>query len=159
MTRSRLRIGVSVVPLLATALIVVAVRTPPKPRPRRVFDVDRMADLELDMWQAYYPQENVRIFVGLLTTLREHDGYGSSGGMVSKVSRGVVHWLSGRVSKPTIDQKKALGRSPLVWFFDITGSGGCPLAAPRRRNDGNRVRKCRMSVEISRLIHEYFRAA
>lgn len=69
MTRSRLRIGVSVVPRLATALIVVAVRTPPGPRPLRVSDVGGMADLELHMWQAYYAHENVRIFVGLLTTL------------------------------------------------------------------------------------------
>jgi hypothetical protein len=44
---------------------------PPGPRSIRAFDPDRMAQLELDMWQAYYRGERVRLFRGLVATLRE----------------------------------------------------------------------------------------
>ena len=38
----------------------------------RVFDPDRLAEnLELDMWQAYYRHEQSRLFLDLVTTLRE----------------------------------------------------------------------------------------
>jgi len=54
------------------ALLFVA---PPGPRSLKVFDPDRMADLEVDLWQAYYNQERVRLFLGLLTLLREQNRY------------------------------------------------------------------------------------
>ena len=54
------------------ALLFVA---PPGPRSLKVFDPDRVADLEVDMWQAYYNQERVRLFRGLLTLLREQNRY------------------------------------------------------------------------------------
>jgi hypothetical protein len=41
----------------------------------RVFDPDRMAVLELDMWQAYYRKENLRLFRGLTTMLHEQYRY------------------------------------------------------------------------------------
>jgi hypothetical protein len=51
------------------------IHTPSGRRSLRDFDPDRMAALELDMWQAYYRKENVRLFRGLLTTLREQYRY------------------------------------------------------------------------------------
>jgi hypothetical protein len=34
----------------------------------RVFDPDREAALEVDMWQAYYAHQNLRLFRGLVTS-------------------------------------------------------------------------------------------
>jgi len=53
----------------------VAFRAPSGPRSLRVFDPDRTADLETDMWQAYYRHENVRLFRGLVTLLHEQNRY------------------------------------------------------------------------------------
>jgi hypothetical protein len=46
----------------------------------RAFHPDRLADLELDMWQAYYRHERLRLLRGLVTTLREqyHCSYASA---------------------------------------------------------------------------------
>jgi hypothetical protein len=55
--------------------LVVLVYPPPGPRSMRVFDPDRTAALELDMWQAYYQKENVRLFRGLVTLLHEQYRY------------------------------------------------------------------------------------
>lgn len=46
----------------------------------RAFAPDRLAELELDMWQAYYRHERVRLVRGLVTTLREqyHCSYASA---------------------------------------------------------------------------------
>lgn len=53
----------------AAALGAYAVTAAPGgPRSLRAFDPDRTAALELEMWQAYYAKERVRLF-GLLTTL------------------------------------------------------------------------------------------
>jgi hypothetical protein len=51
------------------------VHTPPGPRSLRAFNAERMADLELEMWQAYYAKEKLRLFRGLVTTLREQYRY------------------------------------------------------------------------------------
>jgi hypothetical protein len=48
-----------------------------------MFDPDRMADLEVDMWQAYYAHENVRLFRGLLTLLHEQYRYSWSKAVVA----------------------------------------------------------------------------
>jgi hypothetical protein len=40
-----------------------------------VFDPDRTAALELDMWQAYYAKDRVRLFRGLVTLLHEQNRY------------------------------------------------------------------------------------
>jgi hypothetical protein len=58
------------------ALAAAAVFRPPSgPRSLRVFDPDRTADLETDMWQAYYRHESVRLFRGLVTLLHEQYRY------------------------------------------------------------------------------------
>ncbi len=41
----------------------------------RVFDPDRLADLEVRMWQAYYAKERVRLFSLLVTMLHEQYHY------------------------------------------------------------------------------------
>jgi hypothetical protein len=61
--------------LLLAGFYLLFLRTPPGPRSLRVFDADRMAHLELDMWQAYYRRENVRLFRGLVTMLHEQYRY------------------------------------------------------------------------------------
>src|SRR5688572_11195927 len=65
--------------LVAAALLAFVyvgfVDTPAGPRSLRAFDADRLADLELDMWQAYYRKERLRLFRGLVVTLREQYRY------------------------------------------------------------------------------------
>lgn len=65
------------VPSVAAAALVYALfaHTPPGPRTLRDFDPDRTAALELDMWQAYYQQRNVRLFADLVVLLREQYRY------------------------------------------------------------------------------------
>ncbi len=70
----RRALTVGVVAVVALGYIVFVAR-PPGPRSLRVFDAPRMADLELDMWQAYYAKENVRLFRGLVTMLHEQYRY------------------------------------------------------------------------------------
>jgi hypothetical protein len=66
--------------LVAAAILVAFlfayVFTPPRgPRSMRVFDPDRLADLEVRMWQAYYAKERIRLFGLLVTMLREQRRY------------------------------------------------------------------------------------
>jgi len=68
------RLAVAVAALVA-ALAVAAVIPPSGPRSLRVFDADREASLEVDMWQAYYAHENLRLFRGLVTLLHEQYRY------------------------------------------------------------------------------------
>ena len=56
-------------------LAYVLLVPPAGARSLRQFDADRMADLELRMWQAYYAKQNVRLFGLLVTTLREQYRY------------------------------------------------------------------------------------
>jgi hypothetical protein len=65
-------LGVLVLLAIAIALAFVA---PFGPRSLRVFDADRTADLELDMWQAYYAKRNVHLFADLITLLHEQNRY------------------------------------------------------------------------------------
>lgn len=60
---------------MSAAIYLVFLSAPPGPRSLRVFDPPRMADLELDMWQAYYAKQNVRLFRGLVTMLHEQYRY------------------------------------------------------------------------------------
>lgn len=54
---------------------VLAIQAPAGPRSVRVFDPDRLASLELEMWQAYYRKEKVQLFRLLVTMLREQYRY------------------------------------------------------------------------------------
>jgi hypothetical protein len=59
----------------AGAYYAVALHAPPGPRSLRAFDPERMAELELRMWQAYYRKEKVRLFALLVTMLHEQNRY------------------------------------------------------------------------------------
>src|SRR5262245_8995186 len=61
--------------LSAGCLAYLLVAPPAGPRSLRVFDAERVADLELRMWQAYYAKQNVRLFALLVITLREQYHY------------------------------------------------------------------------------------
>lgn len=72
-TRGRAIAGVTL--LAAVMLTYWPAAAPPGPRSLRQFDPDRMADLEVRMWQAYYGKERVRLFALLVTMLREQNHY------------------------------------------------------------------------------------
>ena len=61
--------------LLVVLAAAIALLPPPGPRSLRVFDPDRTAALELDMWQAYYAKRNVRLLTDLITLLHEQNRY------------------------------------------------------------------------------------
>src|SRR5215475_7577321 len=64
-----------VVVVLAAIYWAVAVRAPSGPRSLHVFDPDRLAELEVGMWQAYYGKEKSRLFRLLVVMLREQYHY------------------------------------------------------------------------------------
>jgi hypothetical protein len=72
--RGRGRVVVTVV-VLAAIYWAVAVRAPSGPRSLRVFDADRLAELEVGMWQAYYDKQKSHLFRLLVTMLREQYHY------------------------------------------------------------------------------------
>lgn len=72
---SRRRV-LGVTAVLVGAAVVYVVWIPPSgPRSLRVFDPDRMADLETRMWQSYYRKRKVRLFGELVTMLHEQYRY------------------------------------------------------------------------------------
>lgn len=74
--KPRMRWIATAVMFLATAALAYWLTAAPAgPRTLRQFDPDRMADLELRMWQAYYVKERVRLFGLLVTTLHEQNRY------------------------------------------------------------------------------------
>src|ERR1041385_6634299 len=65
-----------IVGLVAIGIASALALTPPAgPRSLRAFTPDRMADLELRMWQAYYRKEKLRLFGLLVTMLHEQNRY------------------------------------------------------------------------------------
>jgi len=61
---------------IVAAFILAFAFTPPRgPRTMRSFDPDRVADLEVRMWQAYYSKAQVRLFGLLVTMLHEQYRY------------------------------------------------------------------------------------
>ena len=73
--RSRLSVVFAIAALAVVLLAIAASRAPAGPRSLTVFDADRLADLEIDMWQAYYAHQNLRLFGGLVTMLHEQYRY------------------------------------------------------------------------------------
>ncbi|MCA1663384.1 MAG: hypothetical protein LC659_03795 [Myxococcales bacterium] len=61
--------------LVAAVYWAVAVRAPSGTRSLRAFDADRLAALEVGMWQAYYAKEKFRLFRLLVVMLREQYHY------------------------------------------------------------------------------------
>src|SRR5918911_349232 len=72
---TRVRMFAVVASILAVGLVGYAFTAPRGERSIRQFEPDRLADLELRMWQAYYAKENVRLFGLLVTMLREQYHY------------------------------------------------------------------------------------
>jgi hypothetical protein len=66
---------VIVVVMLAAVYWAVVVRAPAGTRSLRAFDADRLAELEVGMWQAYYAKEKFRLFRLLVVMLREQYHY------------------------------------------------------------------------------------
>jgi len=75
MKRSRWLASGLVVVVLCTALAYGLFAPPQGPRTLRQFDADRLADLEVGMWQAYYAKERMRLFALLVTMLHEQYHY------------------------------------------------------------------------------------
>jgi hypothetical protein len=73
-TQSRWRL-IAGVAVLLVGLGVYATMAPAGARTLRQFEPDRLADLELRVWQAYYAKENVRLFALLVTMMREQYHY------------------------------------------------------------------------------------
>jgi len=60
---------------IAAAWYLLAVAHPSGPRSVAVFDPDRTATLETDMWRAYYQKANMRLFRDLVTLTHEQYRY------------------------------------------------------------------------------------
>jgi hypothetical protein len=73
--RRRRVVPIALAALVAGATWGLAFHTPPGPRSARAFDPDRLATLEVDMWQAYYRRENAALFGDLVIALREQFRY------------------------------------------------------------------------------------
>jgi len=70
--RARVLVVLAVLAAFASGLVL----TPPGgPRSMRSFQPARVADLEVRMWQAYYAKERFRLFMLLVTMLREQYHY------------------------------------------------------------------------------------
>jgi hypothetical protein len=65
------------------ALALVLFKAPSGPRSLRAFDPDRLANLELDMWQAYYRKQNIRLFRDLIVTLHEQYKFSWAGALTT----------------------------------------------------------------------------
>lgn len=72
--KRRPRLWIFVV-LMVVAYYFAAVQRPSGPRSMKVFDANRLADLEVGMWQAYYAKEKLQLFRLLVVMLREQYRY------------------------------------------------------------------------------------
>lgn len=72
---TRRRAVATLVVVLLGAIGYAACAAPPGPRSLTAFDPDHIADLEVEMWQAYYRKDRLRLFAGLVQTLREQYQY------------------------------------------------------------------------------------
>jgi hypothetical protein len=115
---------------VGAAVWALGIQAPPGPRSSRNFDPDRLADLEVDMWRAYYEKENVALFRSLLIALREQFHY-----PWSKAARAGYHLAraaadfgkaTGDYDRVLPDLEKAYGISR-----DWTGAGFDPAEVAR----------------------------
>jgi hypothetical protein len=68
-------VGATIAAAVAVFVAAFALTPPRGPRSMRQFDPNRLADLEVRMWQAYYSKEKVRLFALLVTMLHEQYHY------------------------------------------------------------------------------------
>ena len=69
------KVALGSIAALLALFAVLLFRAPPGPRSLRAFAPDRTAQLELEMWQAYYQKEKPRLFVLLATLMHEQYRY------------------------------------------------------------------------------------
>jgi hypothetical protein len=69
--------------LVVAGLLAVSLVPPSGGANARSFDPDRVANLELRMWQAYYAKERLRLFGLLVVTLREQYRFSWAGATVT----------------------------------------------------------------------------
>jgi hypothetical protein len=69
--RKKALIVAAVAVAVAVGFWALAIHTPPGPRSLRKLDPDRTAELETEMWQAYYKKEKLHLFRLLVTLVRE----------------------------------------------------------------------------------------
>jgi hypothetical protein len=69
------RVFFTLIAMLIGAGVAWALLPPSGPRSLKVFDPDRTAELETDMWRTYYAKDNVRLFRDLVTLLHEQNRY------------------------------------------------------------------------------------
>src|SRR5436309_15857713 len=74
-SRPRLRSAFVILLILLAGFIALVTVPPAGPRSMKQFDAQRLADLELHMWQAYYAKERLRLFALLVTMLHEQYRY------------------------------------------------------------------------------------
>src|SRR6266481_3184511 len=66
---------VIVLVVVASFALAFGLTPPSGPRSMRQFDADRLASLEVGMWQAYYAKQRPRLFRLLVTMLHEQYHY------------------------------------------------------------------------------------
>jgi hypothetical protein len=119
--------------VLGIAAYLVTAR-PGGPINLRTFEPDRLAALELDMWQAYYRRERPRLFRDLVTTLREqyHCSYASAARVAFRFGRAANTFASsgaaGEHVLPDLEQGYGLLRACVNSTFDAAGVARAELA-------------------------------
>jgi hypothetical protein len=104
--------------------------TPPGPRDIRVFEPDRTAALEVDMWKAYYDKRNVDLFTDLVVLTRETYRYPWARAMRAAFHLARAAATFGNLRRdydqvlPDLESAYAMGR-------DWTGAGYDPAAVAR----------------------------
>lgn len=89
--------GVLLLLILAVGAYIVFA-PPPGPRAITEFDPYRVADLELQMWQAYYDDDTIRLFRLLVVTLREqyHYSWATAAGAAFDLARAASTFADAR---------------------------------------------------------------
>ena len=150
-------IGVLLAGALAAAIWMVAV-PPGGPRSARIFDPDRVADLELEMWRAYYQRQHARLFQLLVTLLHDqlHFSWGrasEAAGYFAKAASRFAELHGGyEAVLPSLERGYELEKRWSGAHFDVEKVAKAELAWwAARRDAGTRSRE-----NVGRLIGEMY---
>lgn len=152
---SRRSVTATVVGLFALSLGYLAVARPAE-GDVRAFDPDRLAVLEVDMWQAYYAKERLRLVRGLITTLREqyHCSYANAVRVGLRFGRAASQFATAtsgyEAVLPDLEQGFGVVRSCVNASFDPSAVARAELAWWVAR----RVPEARSPENVGRLIAE-----
>lgn len=106
--------GVIVLVMLAAIYWAVAVRAPSGPRSMRVFDPDRLAELEVGMWKAYYDKQRWPLFRLLVTMLHEQYHYSWQKAVVAGYHLAKAAATFGDASGDDVDDHRRPGKRALA---------------------------------------------